>query len=121
MIDLRVLRSDPDRVRASQLARGDDPGRVDALLAADEARRAAVTRADGLRGEQKAASQAVKTASKEERPAVLERAKALAAEVKAAEAAQTEGWQALTLARLELAQRWLAAARGGPAPVGSRG
>ena len=51
--------ADPDRVRASQTARGDDPARVDALLAADEARRAAVTRADGLRGEQKAASQAV--------------------------------------------------------------
>ena len=28
MIDLRVLRSDPDRVRASQRARGDDPARV---------------------------------------------------------------------------------------------
>jgi seryl-tRNA synthetase len=87
-------------VRASQLARGDDPGRVDALLAADEARRAAVTRADGLRGEQKAASQAVKTASKDERPAVLERAKALAADVKAAEAAQTEAEAALRAAHL---------------------
>jgi seryl-tRNA synthetase len=37
VIDLRVLRADPDRVRASQTARGDDPGLVDALLAADEA------------------------------------------------------------------------------------
>jgi seryl-tRNA synthetase len=100
VIDLRVLRSDPDRVRASQRARGDDPGLVDALLAADEARRAAVTRADGLRGEQKAASSAVKTASKEERPAVLERAKALAAEVKAAEVAQSEAEAALRAAHL---------------------
>ena len=56
MIDLRVLRSDPEAVRASQRARGDDPGLVDALLVADEARRAAVTRADGLRAEQKTVS-----------------------------------------------------------------
>jgi seryl-tRNA synthetase len=102
VIDLRLLRDDPERVRASQRARGDDPALVDALLAADEARRAAVTRADNLRAEQKAASQAVKTASKEERPAVLEKAKALAAEVKLAEAAQTETDAALRAAHLAI-------------------
>ena len=95
MIDLRLLRSDPDRVRASQRARGDDPALVDALLAADEARRAAVHRA-----EQKTVSASVKRASAEERPAVLERAKALAAEVKAAEAAQAEADAALRAAHL---------------------
>jgi len=100
VIDLRLLREDPERVRASQRTRGEDPALVDALLAADEARRAAVTRGDTLRGEQKAASQAVKGASKEERPAVLERAKALAAEVKSAEAAQTEAEAALRAAHL---------------------
>ncbi len=100
MIDLKLLRDDPDRVRASQRTRGDDPGLVDALLAADEARRAAVTRADGLRAEQKAVSQAVKRASAEERPAVLERAKALSADVKAAEAAQSEAETALRAAHL---------------------
>ena len=40
MIDLKLLRDDPDRVRASQRARGEDPGLVDALLAADTTRRA---------------------------------------------------------------------------------
>ena len=102
MIDLRLLRSDPERVRASQRARGDDPALVDALLAADEARRAAVTRADGLRADQKAVSQSVKGASPDERPAVLERAKALAAEVKAAEAAQAEADAALRAAHLAI-------------------
>ena len=34
MIDLKQLRDDPERVRASQRARGDDPALVDALLAA---------------------------------------------------------------------------------------
>ncbi|HEU0100911.1 MAG TPA: serine--tRNA ligase [Mycobacteriales bacterium] len=100
MIDLRQLRDDPERVRASQRARGEDPALVDVLLDADEARRAAVTTADGLRADQKAASQAVRGASKEQRPAVLERAKALAAEVKAAEVAQAEADQALRAAHL---------------------
>ena len=34
---------------------------------------------------------------------------------------QAPDWQDRTLARLELAEQWLAAARGGPAPVRSRG
>ena len=100
MIDLKLLREDPDRVRASQTARGDDPALVDALLDAAEARRSAVTTADNLRAEQKAVSQSVRTASAEERPAVLERAKALAAQVKTAEVAQSEADEALRLAHL---------------------
>jgi seryl-tRNA synthetase len=100
VIDLRLLRSDPERVRDSQRARGDDPALVDALLAADEARRAAVTRADTLRGEQKQVSQSVKRASPQERPAVLERAKALSAQVKAAEAEQAEAEAGLRAAQL---------------------
>ncbi|MDT7545628.1 MAG: seryl-tRNA synthetase, partial [Actinomycetota bacterium] len=100
MIDLKLLRDDPDRVRASQKARGDDPSLVDALLAADEERRAVVSRADTLRGEQKAVSQSVRSASAEDRPAVLERAKALAAEVKEAEAAQGDADAALRDAHL---------------------
>ena len=100
MIDLRILRSDPDRVRASQVARGDDPALVDVLLSADDARRGAVTAADELRRRQKEASQAVKGASADERPALLEQAKSLAAEVKQAEVAQTEADAALRLAHL---------------------
>ena len=100
MIDLKLLRDDPDRVRASQLARGDDPALVDALLEADEARRAAVTAADQLRGAQKEVSASVRSASPEERPAVLERAKALAAQVKEAEAAQAAAEAALRAAHL---------------------
>ncbi|MGY2083283.1 serine--tRNA ligase [Blastococcus sp. SYSU DS0539] len=88
MIDLRLVRENPDVVRASQRARGADESLVDALLAADVARREAVKRADDLRAEQKSASQAVKKAAPEERPAVLDRARALAAEVKEAEEAQ---------------------------------
>jgi seryl-tRNA synthetase len=102
VIDLRLLRENPDAVRASQRARGADESAVDELLAADEARRSAVQRADALRGEQKAASQAVKTASPEERPAVLQRAKELAAEVKEAEEAQRAADAALREAHLRI-------------------
>ena len=50
VIDLRLVRENPDAVRASQRARGADESLVDALLAADAARREAVSRADDLRG-----------------------------------------------------------------------
>jgi len=115
MIDLRLLRDDPDRARASQQARGDDPSLVDALLAAAESRRAAVSRADDLRGEQKAASASVRSASAQERPAVLERAKALAGEVKEAEAAQTEAEAALRVAHLAVPNVVAGAPPGGEA------
>jgi seryl-tRNA synthetase len=103
VIDLRLVREQPDVVRASQRARGADPSLVDELLAADSARREAVKRADDLRAEQKTASQSVKQASPEERPAVLERAKALAAEVKEAEEAQRVADTALREAHLQIA------------------
>jgi seryl-tRNA synthetase len=100
VIDLRFIRDHPDLVRASQRARGATESLVDDLLAADEARRAAISAADNLRAEQKAVSQSVRSASAEERPAILEKAKALAASVKEAEAAQAQAEQALRVAHL---------------------
>ncbi|WP_024801305.1 serine--tRNA ligase [Nocardia sp. BMG51109] len=88
MIDLRFLRDDPDAVRASQRARGEDPALVDAALEADAARRAAVATADNLRAEQKALGKKVGKASPEERPALLTHGQELAAKVKEAEAAE---------------------------------
>jgi len=63
---------------------------VDALLSADERRRSAVSRADSLRGEQKALGKQVGRAQGDERTALLAKGKELAAEVKAAEAEQSE-------------------------------
>ncbi|MGH9093758.1 MAG: serine--tRNA ligase, partial [Acidimicrobiales bacterium] len=88
MIDLRLVRDDPDRVRGSQRARGEDPATVDALLEADEQRRAAVATADDLRAEQKTLGRKVGQAGPDERSALLEHAKHFADEVKAAEAEQ---------------------------------
>ena len=102
MIDLKLLREDPDRVRASQRSRGEDPALVDALLAADVARRAAVSSADNLRAEQKAASKQVGAASPDERPALLAHAKGLAEQVKASEAAQVEAEKDFTAAHMAI-------------------
>ncbi|VBA62216.1 serine--tRNA ligase [Mycobacterium attenuatum] len=102
MIDLKLLREDPDAVRRSQLSRGEDPLLVDALLTADAARRAAISAADALRAEQKAASKTVGAASPAERPALLQRAKELAEQVKAAEADQAAAEAAFTGAHLAI-------------------
>ena len=102
MIDLKLLRESPDRVRASQRARGEDPALVDVLLDADAARRAAISTADGLRAEQKAASKAVGAASADERPALLANAKQLADGVKAAEAEQATAETTFTAAHLAI-------------------
>ncbi|ULL08746.1 serine--tRNA ligase [Mycobacterium liflandii] len=102
MIDLKLLREDPDVVRRSQLSRCKDPALVDALLTADTARRTAISTADSLRAEQKAASKSVGGASPEERPALLQRAKDLAEQVKAAEATQSETETAFTAAHMAI-------------------
>ncbi|WP_406090838.1 serine--tRNA ligase [Kitasatospora purpeofusca] len=90
MIDLRLLREDPDRVRASQRVRGEDVDLVDALLSADERRRSSGTRFDELRAEQKSLGKLVAKAQGDEKAALLQRTKELAAEVKAADAEQGE-------------------------------
>ncbi|GAB7142138.1 serine--tRNA ligase [Mycobacterium riyadhense] len=102
VIDLKLLREDPDVVRRSQLSRGEDPALVDALLAADGARRAAISSADSLRAEQKAASKSVGAASAAERPALLRRAKELAEQVKAAEAGQADAETTFTAAHMAI-------------------
>jgi len=102
VIDLKLLRDDPDAVRASQRTRGADESIVDALIAADDARRAAVTAADTIRAEQKTVSNSVRSASPEERPATIARAKELSEAVKAAEAAQAEAEANLREAHLAL-------------------
>ncbi|MEV5437334.1 serine--tRNA ligase [Streptomyces sp. NPDC052682] len=86
MIDLRLLREDPDRVRASQRARGEDVALVDALLSADERRRSSGVRFDELRAEQKALGKLIPKASGEEKAELLKKASQLAADVKAADA-----------------------------------
>jgi seryl-tRNA synthetase len=100
VIDLRLLREDPDLIRASQRLRGESTELVDALLRADEERRAATQRFETVRAEQKSIGKDVAKASGDERAALLVRTKDLAVEVKAAEAAAGEAEQALKRAHM---------------------
>lgn len=90
MIDPRVLRENPDRVRAAQAKRGLSDSVVDAALSADEARRAAIASFERLRAEQKELGRLIPKAAGDEKAELLARTKALAAEVKAAEATQND-------------------------------
>ena len=90
MIDIKVLRLDPDRLRASQRARGESESLVDDLVTADEARRNAIAQFEELRAEQKALGKRVAQANGQERAVLLSRTKELADMVKKAEAAQNE-------------------------------
>jgi len=87
VIDIRLLRDQPDLVRASQRSRGEDEGLVDAILAADEARRASLTDFEAARAEQKAIGKDVARAQGDEKQAVLARVKDLSARVKELDAA----------------------------------
>ena len=86
MIDLRALREDPERLRASQRARGEDPAVVDTLLDLDERHRSGLTSFERLRAEQKSFGKSVSMASGADKQALLEQAKQLAQQVKEAEA-----------------------------------
>ena len=85
MIDVKLLRENPDLVRASQEARGESTSLVDEVLAADEVRRSAIVEFEALRAEQNTLSKSVGAAKGDEKNALLERAKALSAQVKEAE------------------------------------
>jgi len=87
VIDPQLLRENPDVVRRSQVARGVDPATVDAALAADTARRAAITAFESARAEQNAFGKKVAAAPKEEKAALVAQAQELAARVKAGQAA----------------------------------
>jgi len=88
MIDPRLLRDDPDRVRAAMAKRGLSDDVVDRALAADSARRQAIADFEARRAEQKASGALVAKAQGEEKQALLAQVKQLAAGVKEAEAAR---------------------------------
>src|SRR3954449_8607962 len=84
MLDLRLIRRDPDAVRTA-LARRGDAGRLDEVLDLDEDWRAATAAAEKLRAEQKAASDAIGAAKRagEDAGPALERMRDMSAQVKA--------------------------------------
>lgn len=90
MIDINLLRENPEAIKASQRARGAGVELVDLALEADKAWRKAQSDFESLRADQNAKSKLVASAPKEEKAALIAEGQALAAEVKAAEAIATE-------------------------------
>ena len=96
MIDPILLRSEPDVVRASLVARGDDPSVVDAALAADQARRDAISTFENLRAEQNVHGKLVASAPKDEKANLVAAAQDLSERVKAADKVATEAGEEFT-------------------------
>ena len=96
MIDPVLLRENPDVIRASQVARGSDPALVDAAIAADADRRAALAAFEELRAEQNVFSKKVGQAQGDEKKALLAEVAELAAKVKEANAAASAADEAYT-------------------------
>ena len=90
MIDPRILRDDPDSVRAAQRRRGESADIVDGLIAADEQRRSSIATFEAVRGEQKNLGKLIPKAQGEEKAELLARTKELSQRVKDAEAAQIQ-------------------------------
>jgi len=87
VIDIKLLRDNPDEVRRSQLARGDDPAVVDEILAADERRRSTLAEFESARAQQRAIGKQVAAAKGEDKAALLAQVKELANQVKTLDAA----------------------------------
>lgn len=90
MIDVKILRENPDLVRASQKARGESVDLVDQVLNADEKRRNAIVEFEALRAEQNSLSKSVGSATGAAKSELLEKAKALATRVKEADAKRAD-------------------------------
>ncbi|MFS0714019.1 serine--tRNA ligase [Microbacterium sp. 2P01SA-2] len=103
MIDLALLREQPDLVKLSQVKRGNSSESVDAAIAADRERREAITTFERLRAEQNAHGKKVAQAPKDEKAALVAEAKQLSERVKQAQQAVTAAEEAAdaALARIE--------------------
>ena len=84
VIDPNLLRENPEVIRASQRARGNDEAIVDEAAKADATWRQALQHYESLRAEQNAAAKLVGSATKEDRPALIAAGQVLADKVKAA-------------------------------------
>jgi seryl-tRNA synthetase len=84
VIDLNLLRENPEVIKASQRARGREEKIVDQAVELDAKRRKALADFELLRAEQNAHSKLVATAPKDQKASLVAEAGALSAKVKAA-------------------------------------
>ena len=85
MIDLRLLRDDPDGLATALARRGVAAEDLHTLRALDDRRRSLISEVDAARGEQRNASKAIGQASPEERQTLIDAASALKQRVAALE------------------------------------
>ena len=102
VIDLRILRNQPELARQAQRRRGESPELVDEILAQDEARRTTIAHFEKLRAEQKAMGKEVATAHGDDKAQLLATTRELSTQVKEAEVAQIRAEQALAAAMTRL-------------------
>jgi seryl-tRNA synthetase len=81
MIDLRLLREQPDAVATALARRGVDAQQLQHLQELDERRRSLIAEVDAARAEQGTASRAIGKAAPEERQAMIDAAQAMKARV----------------------------------------
>lgn len=98
MIDPSLLRDNPDVLIASLEARGADTSLVQVAVAADDARRQAISRFEELRARQNLFGKKVAEASGDDKAALVASAKELAASVKEAQAVLTRADEAAQVA-----------------------
>jgi len=102
VIDLNLLREDPEKIRVSQRQRGASVELVDQAVELDKAKRAALSEFEKLRAEQNAHGKLVAAAPKEEKAKLVEHGQQLAAGVKAAEARANEADEKLSQLLLKI-------------------
>jgi seryl-tRNA synthetase len=90
VIDLSLLRENPDAIRASQRSRGADETLVEKASQLDLQRRNLLTQFEDLRAEQNSHGKLVASAPKDDKPALIAQGQELAAKVKAADAKAEE-------------------------------
>ena len=81
MLDIRLLREEPDRVREGLRNRNEDPAVVDEVLRMDEQRRAILVRKESLQARRNELSKLVPKAAAEERAALIEESKSIGPEI----------------------------------------
>jgi seryl-tRNA synthetase len=103
VIDLAILRENPELVKRSQEARGEPTESVDEAVVADRDRRTAISAFEELRAAQNAHSKRVAQAPKDEKAALVAEAKELSERVKHAQHAVTaaEAASDAALAKIE--------------------
>jgi len=102
VIDPKLLRTDSDRLRRAQEARGESPELINQLVSADETRRSSIASFERLRAEQKELGALIPKASGDSKQQLLARTKELAARVKDAQATSDEAGATFDALMLQL-------------------